>query len=152
MLITFPLLLILLARLIFAVAVSFCVLKMFEQPISAIFGRIIEDKISGAFIKYVKLATYLVAVARGISVPHGGYRLAETLSELPSESKVENFNREIMDELYNEFWFMEIYGIIVSAIIEALRAIVHVYLLLFGLALIAYIMVRLLELLEAKQK
>ena len=57
-----------------------------------------------------------------------------------------------MDELYNEFWFMEIYGIIVGTIIETLRAIVHVYLLLFGLALIAYITVRLLELLEAKQK
>ena len=88
MLITLHLMLILLARLIFAVAVSYCVLKVFEQPISAIFGRIIENKTSGAFIKYVKLATYLVAIARGVKPPleGQGHRLAEALSEPPPES------------------------------------------------------------------
>ena len=57
-----------------------------------------------------------------------------------------------MDELYNALWFMEIYGIIIRTIIVTLQAIVHVYLLLFGLVLIAYLIARVLELMEAKQK
>jgi hypothetical protein len=57
-----------------------------------------------------------------------------------------------MDELYNELWLMELYGIIIGTILKTLQAIVHVYLLLFGFALVAYIMVKALELLEAKQK
>ena len=61
-----------------------------------------------------------------------------------------------MDELYNELWLMELYGIIIGTILftwcETLQAIVLVYLLLFGFALVAYIMVKALELLEAKQK
>ncbi len=56
MLITLHLMLILVVQLVFAVAMSICVLKVFEQPISAIFGRIIKDEINSAFIKYVKLA------------------------------------------------------------------------------------------------
>ena len=50
----------------------FCLLKVLGPPISAILGRIIKDDISGAFIKYVKLATYLVAIARGVSPPPEG--------------------------------------------------------------------------------
>ena len=57
-----------------------------------------------------------------------------------------------MDELYNELWLMELYGIIIGTILKTLQAIVLVYLLLFGFALVAYIMVKALELLEAKQK
>ena len=110
MLITLHLMLILEARLVFAIAVSFCVLKVFEPPISAIFGRIIKDEITSAFIKYVKLATYVVAIARGVSPPleGQGHRLAETLSELSTDSQASNVNRKLMDELYNELWFMEI--------------------------------------------
>ena len=47
---------------------------------------------------------------------------------------------------------MKLYGIIIGTILKTLQAIVHVYLLLFGVALIAYIMTKALELLEAKQK
>ena len=54
MLITLHFMLILVARVVFAVAVSFCLLKVLGPPISAILGRIIKDDISGAFIKYVK--------------------------------------------------------------------------------------------------
>ncbi len=72
MLITLHFMLILVARVVFAVAVSFCLLKVLGPPISAILGRIIKGDISGAFIKYVKLATYLVAIARGVSPPPEG--------------------------------------------------------------------------------
>ena len=74
------------------------------------------------------------------------------MSELSTDSQASNFNRKLMDELYNELWFMEIYGIIIRTIIVTLQAIVHVYLLLFGLVLIAYLIARVLELMEAKQK
>ncbi len=74
------------------------------------------------------------------------------MSELSTDSQDSNFNRKLMDELYNELWFMEIYGIIIRTIIVTLQAIVHVYLLLFGLVLIAYLIARVLELMEAKQK
>ena len=74
------------------------------------------------------------------------------MSELSTDSQASNCNRKLMDELYNEFWFMEIYGIIIRTIIVTLQAIVHVYLLLFGLVLIAYLMARVFELMEAKQK
>ena len=74
------------------------------------------------------------------------------MSELSADSQASNVNRKLMDELYNELWFMEIYGIIIRTIIVTLQAIVHVYLLLFGLVLIAYLIARVLELMEAKQK
>ena len=48
MLITLHFMLILVARVAFAVAVSFCLLKVLGPPISAILGRIIKDDISGA--------------------------------------------------------------------------------------------------------
>ena len=64
------------------------------------------------------------------------------MSELSADSQASNVNRKLMDELYNELWFMEIYGIIIRTIIVTLQAIVHVYLLLFGLVLIAYLIAR----------
>ncbi|MDE0301124.1 MAG: hypothetical protein OXN17_21045 [Candidatus Poribacteria bacterium] len=121
---------------IVAAIISFCVVKVFEKPIAAILSRIIKDEVSRFFIKYVKLATYLVGISRGIRI----FQLYEDMRKLNAD----NQDFDWIDIL----WMSGIYG----TIIGTLQAIVHIYLWLFLLLSLLYIMVKVLESLEAKLK
>ena len=61
-----PYLILLVAPLICAVFISFCVVKVFEKPIFAISKRIIQYRINVEFTKYVKYATYLFGISGGL--------------------------------------------------------------------------------------
>ena len=54
--------------LVVAAIVSFCVVKVFEKPITSIFSHIVKAEISRSFLTYVKLVTYLVGISRGASI------------------------------------------------------------------------------------
>lgn len=121
---------------IVAAIISFCVVKVFEKPIAAILSRIITDEVSRFFVKYVKLTTYLVGISRGIRI----FQLYEDMRKLNAGSQDFDWI-EIL-------WMSGIYG----TIIGTLQAIVHIYLWLFLLLSLLYIMVKVLESLEAKLK
>ncbi|MDE0041638.1 MAG: hypothetical protein OXT74_06360 [Candidatus Poribacteria bacterium] len=124
----------LLVPLIVTAIVSFCVVKVFEKPIAAILSRIIKDEVSRFFIKYVKLATYLVGISRGVRI----FQLYEDVRKLTTDNQ--DYDRiELL-------WMSGIYG----TIIGTLEAIVHIYLWLFLLLSLLYIMVKVLESLEAR--
>ena len=125
----------LIVPLVVAAIVSFGVVKVFEKPITAIFGRIVKDEISRSFIKYVKLVTYLVGISRGVRI----FQLYEDVRKLTTDNQDLDWS--------NILWMSGIYGTIVGT----LQAIVHIYLWLFLLLSLLYLMVKTLELLEAKQ-
>ena len=126
----------LLVTFVLAAVVSFCVVKVFDKPISTIFRRIIQDEISSTWHKYVKFATYVVGISGGVRI----HQLERYISAPTKDSQVL--------ELTSERWILEIY----RTIIETLQAIAWMYLVVFIFALIAYVIVKAFELRGAKQK
>ena len=126
----------LLVTFVLAAVVSFCVVMVFDKPISTIFRRIIQDEISSTWHKYVKFATYVVGISGGVRI----HQLERYISAPTKDSQVL--------ELNNERWILEIY----RTIIETLQAIAWMYLVVFIFALIAYVIVKAFELRGAKQK
>ena len=95
-----------------------------------------KDEISLSFVKYVKLATHLVGISRGVRI----FQLYEDVRKLTADNQDFDWGHVL--------WMSGIYGMIVGS----LQAIVHIYLWLFLLLLLLFFVVKALELLEAKQK
>lgn len=113
-----------------SIAVCFGVVRIFDAPITAIFNRIIQDQISGAWVKYIKFAAYVVGVSGGVRI----YNLERYIS-------ARHKNQEIL-EINADRWTLEVY----RTVIETLQAIAWMYLIVFIFALIAYVIVRGFEL------
>ena len=113
----------LLVTFVLAAVVSFCVVKVFDKPISSIFRRIIQDEIRSAWYRYIKFATYVVGISGGVRI----HQLERYISAPTKDFQVLKLN--------NERWILEIY----RTIIETLQAIAWMYLVIFVFALIAYI-------------
>jgi len=113
-----------------SISVSYVVVCIFDQPISAIFTRIIRDEISKAWVKYVKFAAYVVGISGGVRI----YSLERYIS-------APHNNQEIL-VLNSERWILEVY----RTIIETLQSIAWMYLVVLIFALIAYVIVRGFEL------
>ena len=97
----------LLVTFVLAAVVSFCVVKVFDKPISAIFRRIIQDEISSAWHKYVKFAAYVVGISGGVRI----HQLERYISAPAKDSQIL--------ELNDKRWILEVY----RTIIETLQAI-----------------------------
>lgn len=126
----------LLVTFLLAIAVSYGVVKLFDRPIASIFSRIIQDQISSAWHKYITFAAYVVGISGGVRI----YQLERYISAPYKDTQVL--------ELTSERWTLEVY----RTIIETLQAIAWMYLVVFIVALIAYVIVRGFELRQAKQK
>lgn len=115
-----------------ALAVSFFVVRIFSVPLDGILQRIITDEISSAWLKYLKFATYVVGISKGVRV----WELERyiTPGRHDQDSKIL--------ELTAERWILEIY----RTIIETLQGIAWMLLVFFVFALIAYVIVRVYEL------
>ncbi len=118
-----------------AIAVSFTVVKLFGIPISAIFKRIIEDKIHTAWVRYINFAACVVGVAGGVRI----YNLERYINE--------GYNNQDILVLTLNRWILEVY----RTVIETLKAIAWMYLVVFVFALIAYVIVRGLEMRQARK-
>ena len=112
-----------------ALAVSFLVVKIFDQSISTILSRIISDDISSAWHKYVKFAAYVVGISGGVRI----YNLERYIS-------APHKNTEIL-VLNTERWVLEVY----RTVIGSLQGIAWMFLVFFVVALIAYVLVRIFE-------
>ena len=119
-----------------AIAVSFAVVKLFGTPISAIFKRIIEDKIHTAWVKYINFAACVVGIAGGVRI----YNLERYINE--------GSNKQDILVLTPNRWVLEVY----RTVIETLKAIAWMYLVVFVFALIAYVIVRGFELRQSRKR
>lgn len=114
-----------------AVVVSSTVVLIFAKPIDNILVRIISDKISKAWSKYLKFAIYITGISSGVRI----WELEKYITEPRYEgSKVVNLN---LDR-----WVLEVY----RTVIESLQGIAWVLLVFFVFALVAYVIVRAFEL------
>lgn len=119
----------LIVTLAMATFVSFIAVRLFSGSITTILDRIISDKISRAWVKYLKFAIYVVGIS-------GGVRIRSLERYITA-----GYNKEKPIDLNIERWVLEIY----RTIIESLQSIAWLLLVFFIFALIAYVIVRGIE-------
>lgn len=117
-----------------AVAVSYGVVRTFDQSVGAIFRRVIQDEISTVWQRYVRFATYVVGISGGVRI----YQLEQYISARHKDTEVL--------ELTAERWTLEVY----RTVIETLQSLAWMYLVVFIFVLIAYVIVRGFELRREK--
>ena len=128
--------LLLLVTLMIAALTSFIVVKFFDKPIEKMLSRIIGDDISSAWHKYVKFGIYVTGISGGVKIWNYEKYLG---TQYPESVKL---------ELTNERWTLEIY----QTIIGTLQSISWMLLVFFIFALIAYVIVKLVETKKEKKE
>ena len=114
-----------------ALTVSSMVVLVFAKPINNILGRIIADKISIAWSKYLKFAIYITGISSGVRI--------RALEKYITEPGYEGSK---IIQLNPERWVLEVY----RTVIETLQGIAWMLLVFFIFALVAYVIVRAFEL------
>lgn len=117
----------------FAIAfvVSSLVVLMFNKSLNSILGRIISDKISSAWSKYLKFAIYVTGISSGVRI----YSLEKYITR-------PEFKGSEIVILNAERWVLEVY----RTIIGTLQGVAWMLLVFFIFALIAYVITRAFEL------
>ena len=119
----------LIVTFLIASAVTFIVASIFKRPISAILERILGDKISSAWQRYVTFAIYVVGISGGVRIwdlekyisPHG--------VDVP----------QLL--LSRDRWVLEVY----RTVIDTLQSTAWLLLVFFVITLIAYLIIRIVE-------
>ena len=119
---------------VIALAVSFGVVRLFDRPIASILRRIVAEELSGAWHRYIKFAAYVVGIS-------GGVRIRELERYISAPQK----DTEVL-VLTSERWTLEVY----RTVIETLQGIAWMLLLVFVVALVAYVLARGFELKHAR--
>ena len=104
-------------------------MKLFRQPIEKILVRVVKDDISAAWVRYLTFAIYVVGVSGGVRV----WDLEKYITPRPEETEVIFLNAER--------WVLEVY----RTIIGTLQSAAWMLLVFFIFALIAYVIVRGME-------
>ena len=120
----------LIVTFVIAVAVSFGAVRLFDKPIASILRRIVAEELSGAWHRYIKFAAYVVGVSAGVRI-----------HELERYISAPDTDQEIL-VLTAERWTLEVY----RTVIETLQGIAWMLLLVFVVALLAYVLARGFEL------
>ncbi len=121
---------------IIAALVSVGVVHFFDKPIKNILTRIVADELSTAWHKYIKFAAYVVGISGGVRI----YQLEQYIS-----ARHKDFN---VVELNAETWVLEVY----RTIIGTLQSLAWVLLVVFIVALLAFVIVRAVELWAARKE
>ena len=127
----------LIATFIIAFVVSTVVVLLFAGPISKILNRIISDKISSAWSKYLKFAIYVTGISSGVRI----WNLEKYITRPHYEGS------EIV-QLTAERWVLEVY----RTVIGTLQGIAWMLLVFFIFALVAYVLVRIFEMKQEVKK
>ena len=116
----------------FIVAIIVCVIiaKMFKAPIDKILQRLVSEDIYSTWSRYIVFAIYVVGISAGVRV----WDLEKYISPKGKD--------EAVLELTSDRWVLEIY----RTVIGTLQGNAWMLLLFFIFALIAYVIVRGLEL------
>jgi len=125
----------LIVTFVIAFAVSSIVVLVFGRPINNILTRIIADKISSAWSRYLKFAIYITGISSGVRI----WDLEKYITKPRYEGS------EIV-QLNAERWVLEVY----RTVIGTLQGVAWMLLVFFVFALIAYVIVRAFELKKSK--
>jgi sensor histidine kinase regulating citrate/malate metabolism len=120
----------LIATFIISFVVSSIVVLFFARPINKILDRIISDQISRAWSKYLKFAIYITGISSGVRI----WDLEKYIT------KPQYQGSEIV-QLTTEHWVLEVY----RTVIGTLQGIAWMLLVFFVFALVAYVIVRVFE-------
>ena len=121
----------LIVTFLISLGVSALVVYLFKKPIDGILQRIIQDEISFAWAKYLYFAIFVVGVSTGVRI----WELEKYITQrLPSDVPIPDLNRDR--------WVLEVY----RTIVESLQGLAWLLLAFFVIALVAYIVVRIAEL------
>ena len=60
----------LIVTFIIAISVCFIIVKIFHKSLTSILNRLIEESISGAWLRYLKFAIYVVGISSGVRIWH----------------------------------------------------------------------------------
>ena len=112
-----------------ALAVSFGAVLLFDKPIASILRRIVAEELSGAWHRYIKFATYVVGISAGVRI-----------REVEPYMSDADWDEQLY--LNAERWTLEIY----RTVIETLQGIAWMLLVVFVVALLAYVLARGFEL------
>lgn len=121
--------LLLVINFLLAFAVCFIVTKIFQPSINKILQRLVADDIFSAWSKYLVFATYVVGISGGVRI----WDLEKYITPLKDGAIV---------ELTQDRWVLELY----RTVIGTLQSIAWMLLLFFIFALIAYVVMKGLEL------
>lgn len=121
----------LLVTFVVAAGVSWVTVRIFSRPADVILKRIIQDEIYRSWLTYLKFALYVVGISAGVRI----HQLEQYIS--PRDWK----NEGNVLALNSERWTLEVY----RTIIETLQGVAWVLLVYFVVALIAFVLVRIVE-------
>ena len=114
---------------VIALVTSSLVVMLFRIPITSILSRIVADEISIAWRRYIAFAIYIVGVSGGVRL----WDLEKYITPRPDETEAIVLNAER--------WTFEVY----RTLIGTLQSIAWMLLVFFVFALIAYVIVRGME-------
>ena len=118
----------LLAAFLVAAILSHLVVVVFNKPLHKVFNRIIGDEISDAWVRYVKFAIYVVGISGGVRI----WQLDRYLMPEGEDAVV----------LTNALWGWEVFRTVLGTV----QSITWMLLVVFLVALIAFVIVRGMEL------
>jgi uncharacterized protein YqhQ len=124
----------LLATFLLAVSVSIVVVRFFRESIRKILVRIVADELAGAWERYIQFAAYVVGISGGVRI----FQLEQYINAPHKDVAVL--------QLTAEAWTLEIY----RTIIGTLQSLAWMLLVVFVVALIAFVIVRAFELRRPK--
>jgi hypothetical protein len=119
----------LIVNFLIAFAVCFIVASLFRKPVDKILQRLVAEEIYMAWSKYILFALYVVGIS-------GGVRIWDLEKYITPKTE-----SGVILELTNERWVLELY----RTIIGTLQSVAWMLLLFFVFALIAYVIVKGLE-------
>jgi hypothetical protein len=125
----------LIVTFVIALTVSFLVVRIFDRPLRQILGRLIAEDLSAAWHRYIVFAVYVVGISGGVRIWNLEQYILPRSNDQPP--LVLDANR----------WTLEVY----RTIIGTLQSIAWLLLVFFVFALLAYVIMRGMELRHAKQ-
>lgn len=119
-----------------AAVVSLLVARAFRAPIRQILSRLVSSELSAAWQRYITFAIFVVGLSGGVRL----YDLQQYINPRgPNEPAI---------RLDRDRWVFEVY----RTIIETLKSIAWMLLVFFLVALVAYVILRGLELRAGRQR
>ncbi|NKB88968.1 MAG: hypothetical protein GKS06_12185 [Acidobacteria bacterium] len=118
-----------------ALAVSLGVTRLFRGPISSILSRLVEPAMASAWHRYMEFAVIVVGVSGGVRI----WELEKYITPREADTAALVLNMER--------WVLEVYRTLIGTLQNA----AWLLLIFFGVALVAFVVVRGMELLRAQR-
>jgi membrane protease YdiL (CAAX protease family) len=119
-----------------AALVSFVVARLFDRSLRQILGRLVAEDLSTAWHRYIVFAIYVVGISGGVRI----WSLEQYI--MPRERNAAPLT------LNADRWTLEVY----RTVIGTLQSVAWMLLVFFAFALIAYVVVRGLEMRQARRR